>query len=176
MESGHPHLFDLKFYMLQIQDELALAAAPKAPEKVVWGIRAPPALFDRLIKERGALGFRYALKERSYPSHLLAENGAVRIIRPKIGFNPPIDARCWLEITPETIRFAYQTRSGFVWLRRLVDQFGEKKIVLSSVLEKPPSMRDMVSGLALLLDIAPSELKRIVAHNSESLLGELYET
>jgi len=44
------------------------------------------------------------------------------------------------------------------------------------VLEKPPSMRDLLAAAALILDYNPREFDELIKANSSRLVGELYET
>lgn len=173
IERAHPHLFDLKFFLTQ--GVPTKNSASKIPENVVWGIRAPQNQIGFLLKQKTFMGFRYVLSEHSYPTHLIADDGLIKIVRPKIGHRPPIDERCWLEVTPEIVKSAYQSRNNLVWLRQLVKQFSINRIVFSSVQENPPSMRDMTAALAVILEAPFNKVAEIIKNNSASLVSELYE-
>lgn len=146
------------------------------PKKVAWGIRVSSTLnVEGISKEFSDMGLCSVLRERVYPDRLVAENGVVKIVRPKIGFTPNMDEKCWLEITPEIVEAAYKSKSNFAWLRELIERFTVRRIVLSSVMERPPAMRDMVAALAIILDTPFSELGTIIKRNSVSLVGEICE-
>jgi len=161
IESNHPHLFDLKFCLIQVTQQ-DLKQNFELPKNLKWNIRAASPNSE-------------GLKERWYPNYLLTTNGYVKIVRPKIGTNVLKNDSEWLEVTPEMISAAYKSRSGLIWLKRTIKQFGIDRIVLSSVLERPPSMRDLLSALALILDWPFDRTVSNIKHNSQTLVDELYE-
>lgn len=174
IERGHPHFLELKFCLIQASSRVLKNGPPEMPKNMVWGVRLPTKSVNDVLKNFMNAGL--VLREHHYPGYLLAENGAVKITRPKIGFTPIADNSCWLEITPEIVKAAYKTKNSFIWLRELVGRFSVGRIVLSSVLEKPPSMRDLIASLAIVLDIPFNRLEETIKHNSLLLFGELYET
>lgn len=176
VESGHPHFLDLKFCIIKTSGQTIKNYASKMPKNVAWGLRVPSTVnVDRVLKEFFGMGLCSVLKERAYPDHLVADNGIAKIVRPKIGSAVNVDKKCWLEITPEIVRAAYKTRNNFAWLKELIERFTVRKIVLSSVLEQPPAMRDLVAALALILDTPFDELGTTIKRNSLSLIGEICE-
>jgi hypothetical protein len=163
LESLHPHYLELKFFALNVprKDVTSIAHSIRS---LKWIPRGPNI-------DEGE-----ALKEYFHRNYLLAQHGFTKIIRPRVNAPLIVNKEWWLELTPEIIKSAYSSKNTLVWLKNLVQAFGIDKVVFSSVLEKPPSMRDLLAAAALILDYNPREFDELIKANSSRLVGELYET
>ncbi|HLH45325.1 MAG TPA: hypothetical protein VKV31_00985 [bacterium] len=162
LESQHPHCLELKFFALNVSRKATTSIA-QSIRSWKWIPRGPDTDEGR------------ALKEYFYRNYLLAQHGFTKIIRPRVNAPLIVNKEWWLELTPEIIKSAYSSKNTLVWLKNLVQAFGIDKVVFSSVLEKPPSMRDLLTAAALILDYKPREFDELIKANSSQLVGELYE-
>ncbi|MEM3710794.1 MAG: hypothetical protein QW453_01975 [Thermoprotei archaeon] len=163
IETRHPYYFDLKFFALYTSTQDITNNELHIPKNLSW------------ITRSSNPDIKNALRESVHQNYLLAECGCIKIVRPRIGAPLKPSGDWWLELTPELIKSAYQSNRLLIWLKNTIRAFGIKRVVFSSVLEKPPSMRDLLVAAAIILDYNPQVFDEIIKTNSKRLVDEIYE-
>jgi|GEM_PF-793249 hypothetical protein len=162
--TNHPHLKDIRFCLIKVSNS-------GDRERIIPFLAE--AGFKWLFRTGSNDALNNSVLERVYADRTVAKHKDTIIIRPLTN-RPIVTPRgAWLELTPSILQSSVRTRRDHGLFIRTVEQAGVERVVLSSDKPNPPSMRDMVSLMAILLELKFEQLDALIKHNNRRLESEL---
>jgi hypothetical protein len=162
--TNHPCLKDIRFCLIKVSCSNDIEVVTPFLET---------AGFNWLFRTKSSGGLTNFVLERVYTDRVEAKCKDTVIIRPLVNKLVSMPRRAWLELTPAILQRSTRTRQDYNLLVKTIERVGVDRVVLSTDKPNPPSIRDVVSLMAAVLELEFSQLDQLIKRNNRSLEGEL---